>query len=117
MGGAPWRAVVAKTAVGQATVLPTYLTLFFPYMSVLEGVFSGGGAAEPAALAAGAAARLADNFVPTMVAGTAFWPAANLVNFSVVPANMRVAYVGSVGVVWNVYLSWRNAREAGGGRG
>jgi len=36
-------------------------------------------------------------FVPTLISGTAFWPAANLFNFMYMPPHLRVAYANVAG--------------------
>lgn len=41
--------------------------------------------------------------------GTAFWPAANTINFLYVPPSFRAPYVAVAGVVWNTFLSWENS--------
>ena len=88
-----------KTALGQVTVFPAYITLFFGYMRCLEG-----GTPQQAV------ERVQEKFWPTAVAGTVFWPVANMFNFTCVPANQRVLYVGVVGLLWNAYLSWKNSQ-------
>ena len=46
------------------------------------------------------------------VAGCAFWPAANFINFSYLSAGARVPYLAAVGGLWNAYLSYINAKDA-----
>ena len=52
------------------------------------------------------------SFVPTVVTGTAFWPVANVLNFMLVPAELRMAYVNLAGLAWNSFLSYMNATRA-----
>ena len=40
-----------------------------------------------------------------------FKKAAQLVNFTLVPAKFAVLYVNNVGLIWNTYICWLNARE------
>lgn len=82
------------------TIFPAYVTLFYSYMRCLEG-------GTPAQ----AIERVREKFWPTVVAGTFFWPPANVLNFTCVPANQRVLYVGVVGLLWNAFLSWKNSEE------
>lgn len=91
-----------KTAVGQVTLFPVYVAAFFTYMGVLEGK------TLPQCVE-----KVQSSMLPTMVTGTIFWPAANMVNFMYVPSTHRVAYVSLMGLVWNAYLSWVNTRTAG----
>jgi len=88
-------AVVAKTATGQVTLFPAYLATALFALAALEGE-----TLERAAARAGAA------FPRAFAAGCAFWPAANLVNFALVPPGLgRVVYVNAAALVWNSYLS------------
>ena len=89
-----------KTALGQVTIFPTYVTLFYAYIALLEG--------KSARQACG---RVQRNFWPTMATGTVFWPIANMLNFTLVPQRHRVLYVGVMGIAWNSFLSWQNSRE------
>lgn len=87
-----------KTVLGQATVFPVYISIFFTYAGLLEG------RGLPKSFE-----KMQDKFWPTYVAGSVFWPCANMVNFTLVPATQRVLYVAAVGLLWNVYLSWQNS--------
>uniref|UniRef100_A0A224XZB7 Mitochondrial inner membrane protein Mpv17 n=1 Tax=Panstrongylus lignarius TaxID=156445 RepID=A0A224XZB7_9HEMI len=42
---------------------------------------------------------LRDNYV--------VWPAAQVINFSLIPLNYRVLFLQSLGVLWNAYVAWR----------
>lgn len=87
-----------KTVLGQITVFPVYVATFFAYSGLLEGKSLGQ-----------AIAKTKEKFVPTFVAGSVFWPIANVINFQFVPASQRVLYVGAVGLMWNTFLSWQNS--------
>lgn len=89
-----------KTLLGQATVFPVYVAAFFTYTGLLEGK------RLPQAVE-----KVQNKFWPTYCAGSIFWPCANMVNFTLVPATQRVLYVAGVGLLWNVYLSWQNSRQ------
>lgn len=98
-------AVVTKTAVGQVTLFPAYLVTALFALAALEGV-------PPA----DAAARSRAAFPRAFAAGCVFWPAANLVNFALVPPGMaRVAYVNAAAILWNAYLSLVAAEARGKG--
>jgi hypothetical protein len=95
--------VLAKTAAGQATLFPTYLGAALFSLALLAGGAPGD-----------AAAQTASAWPRAFVAGCAFWPAANLINFSVVPPGLpRVAFVNGAAVLWNAYLSLVAADAAG----
>ena len=87
-----------KTALGQVTIFPTYIIAFFSYVSLLEGKTM-----------KQAVQKVRDKFWPAIATGTVFWPAANMLNFTMVPPQQRVLYVGLMGLVWNSYLSWQNS--------
>ena len=89
---------MVKTALGQVSVFPVYVAAFFTYTGLLEGK------ELPQVVE-----KMQDKFWPTYVAGSVFWPCANMVNFTLVPATQRVLYVAGVGLLWNVYLSWQNS--------
>mmetsp|Transcript_4461 Transcript_4461/g.7440 ORF Transcript_4461/g.7440 Transcript_4461/m.7440 type:complete len:188 (+) Transcript_4461:188-751(+) len=86
-----------KTALGQVTLFPTYLTAFFMYMSALEGTgFEGG------------RKKIQDNFVAMYTSGSVFWPVANVTNFMFVAPAARMLYVNACSLLWNAFLSWYN---------
>eukprot|EP00761_Pharyngomonas_kirbyi_P004954 gb/GECH01004959.1/.p1 GENE.gb/GECH01004959.1/~~gb/GECH01004959.1/.p1 ORF type:complete len:250 (+),score=54.66 gb/GECH01004959.1/:1-750(+) len=49
--------------------------------------------------------QLSVSFLPTMIMDWQVWPAANLVNFALIPQQHRVLYSNVVSLVWNAYLS------------
>lgn len=89
---------LVKSFVGQVTLFPVYLATFLVYMAFLEGKS-----------VAQTEDRVRSVFWPAYVTGGAFWPAANIVNFMLVPPQGRVAYVAGAGLIWNTYLSWANS--------
>jgi len=50
---------------------------------------------------------------PALLASWSFWPAANLVSFSVVPMQFRVLYNSTLSVVWNAVLYHLTTKEPG----
>lgn len=87
--------VVAKTAAGQVTLFPTYLAGALFSLAMLAGASAGD-----------AAAQVRSAWPRAFVAGCAFWPASNLVNFWLLPPGLpRVAFVNFSAIVWNSYLS------------
>mmetsp|Transcript_30907 Transcript_30907/g.82865 ORF Transcript_30907/g.82865 Transcript_30907/m.82865 type:complete len:188 (-) Transcript_30907:35-598(-) len=96
-----------KALVGQFSVFPPYLGLFFFYQALLEGKTAREGAQ-----------RAVDKFPGVFVTGLMFWPAANTLNFLLLgPGLPRVAYSAGMSVGWVAYLSWVNPRcpPPGGG--
>ena len=50
--------------------------------------------------------NLREKFWPTMVMNWKIWPAAQVINLSVVPIPYRVLYANAIGLFWNCYLSY-----------
>jgi Mpv17 / PMP22 family len=97
-----WLVVVKKTAAAQLVLFPPYLVALFSFMGVMEG--------KPVDdLASKVVARVPEAFL----SGCLYWPLTNVVNFAVIPSNVRVSYVATAAAVWNSYLSWANARDVG----
>ena len=88
---------VCKTLLGQVTVFPAYLALFFTYSKVLEG-----GTLESGFRHTRSA------FVPTYKAGWVFWPAVNVFNFMCIAQSQRVLYVNVIGLIWNAFMSYQH---------
>ncbi|KAL4857384.1 PXMP2/4 family protein 4 [Chlorella vulgaris] len=88
-----------KSLTGQVTVFPVYLASFFVLMGTLEGL-------QPQQCAAKVQAAL----VPTWVAGSAFWPVVNTINFRVISTPLgRLVFANLAGLIWNTYLSYTNS--------
>ena len=88
--------VALKTAVGQCTLFPTYTAAAMAALAALDG-----------ATAAEIKDRLAAGYGKALVAGTVFWPCANVLNFSLLPPTgfSRLLFVNGAALVWNAYLS------------
>lgn len=89
-----------KTAVGQVTIFPFYVTSFFTYMGLLES------------LSLSECAEKVKKATPqTFAAGCAFWPIVNVFNFLYVAPAGRVMYVNVAGLFWNIWLSYENGTQ------
>eukprot|EP01126_Amoeba_proteus_P020927 TRINITY_DN2124_c0_g1_i3.p1 TRINITY_DN2124_c0_g1~~TRINITY_DN2124_c0_g1_i3.p1 ORF type:complete len:159 (-),score=23.61 TRINITY_DN2124_c0_g1_i3:146-622(-) len=51
------------------------------------------------------------DFIPTMKANYSVWPFVTFVGYKFVPIQIRVAYLSSVSLFWNVYLSYMAHRK------
>ncbi|EFJ47454.1 hypothetical protein VOLCADRAFT_92190 [Volvox carteri f. nagariensis] len=91
-----------KTAFGQVTIFPAYVAAFFTYIAILE----------PGGNLAAVGTKLRSSFLQTYVAGSVFWPAANMINFMCCPPSARILYVNGAGLVWNALLSAVNSQQA-----
>jgi len=49
---------------------------------------------------------LKEKFWPTMIVNWKIWPAAQMINFGLIPLPYRVLYANSLGLLWNCYLSY-----------
>ncbi|KAK3809563.1 MAG: hypothetical protein J3Q66DRAFT_287942 [Benniella sp.] len=77
----------------QVLFAPVGLALLFSGLTVLEG----GGVQE-------IKDKLNTTYLSTLKANYAIWPAVQLVNFSVMPLQLRLPFVSAVGIVWNAYV-------------
>jgi protein Mpv17 len=73
---------------------------YFTWRSILEG--SG---------FQGAREKLSRHFITTLLGAWKFWPAANIVNFSVVPLELRVLYSNVLSLFWTGYLTYVNSQK------
>ncbi|GMM54487.1 hypothetical protein DAKH74_011030 [Maudiozyma humilis] len=87
-----------RVAADQLLFAPAGLALYYAAMAVLRG--------EPPATAA---QRVRAELWPTLCANWCVWPWVQLVNFRWVPVEYRLGAVSGVAVLWNAYLSMRNA--------
>lgn len=90
---------IKKSAFGHTFLFPTYLCAFSGYMGLLEGK-------TPSE----SVQKIRHTFWPMCVGGTLFWPAANVVNFTYIPPANRMLYINCMGVLWNSFLSYSNAK-------
>mmetsp|Transcript_32538 Transcript_32538/g.59058 ORF Transcript_32538/g.59058 Transcript_32538/m.59058 type:complete len:187 (-) Transcript_32538:766-1326(-) len=88
---------VKKAAVNHFTFFPSYVIFFFTYMGLLEGKDL-----EPSYEKAKAMLQ------KTWLAGTLIWPAVNTISFKFVPPQYRILYINTVGLCWNVFMSYLN---------
>mmetsp|Transcript_12721 Transcript_12721/g.18704 ORF Transcript_12721/g.18704 Transcript_12721/m.18704 type:complete len:199 (-) Transcript_12721:341-937(-) len=99
-GSTSFANVVKKTAFGQVVIFPPYLVMLFTYMGIWQTT-------DPKLLWDYVWNRVPNAFL----GGCVFWPAANMINFALVPSTLRVPYLAALGSVWNVFLSWLNANS------
>lgn len=90
--------VMKKTMVAQFVVFPPYLVALFGFMGVMEN--------HPDVMN-----KIRQRVPEVFMTGCAFWPMANVVNFTFIAPTMRVPYLAACAGVWNSYLSWTNARD------
>lgn len=95
-------AVAAKVALDQLLQTPFGYALFFSFMKAAEG--------RPQDAVREVRAKL----VPTLIANWYLWPAAQLLNFTLVPLNLRILYCNVISIGWTAYVSTVASQGAGG---
>ncbi|OAQ33823.1 hypothetical protein K457DRAFT_134150 [Linnemannia elongata AG-77] len=90
---------VKRVTADQILFAPIGLAMLFTGLTVLEG----GGLQQ-------IKDKLNNTFIPTLQANYLVWPMVQLVNFSVMPLQLRLPFVSVVGIAWNAYLSLVNTR-------
>ncbi|KAJ1734605.1 hypothetical protein LPJ61_000987 [Coemansia biformis] len=99
-------AIGKRVAADQVAFAPVAVAAFFAVMGALEQ-------RTPAEI--GASFR--EKYPAALAGNYVLWPAAQLVNFSLVPLVYRVPFSSLVSIVWNTYLSTvTNRRSMGSGR-
>lgn len=93
----PRKTMLARVAVDQGVFAPVFIGVFLSSMAVLEG----GSPKE----------KLEKNYTNALTANYMLWPAAQMVNFSVVPLEHRVLFVNLLSIGWNSYLSFLNSSK------
>ncbi|XP_069761805.1 mpv17-like protein [Narcine bancroftii] len=90
--GAALSTILWKLACDQLVGTPTGISAFYIGMSILEGkqdIF----------------ADWKKNFWSTEKAAVIYWPMVQIINYSLVPVFLRMAYFGCWGFVWIVFIS------------
>lgn len=55
-------------------------------------------------------ANISRDFKDILLTGWSIWPAAQMINFYIVPFNLRPLVVSFVALFWNTYLAWKTSR-------
>jgi protein Mpv17 len=53
--------------------------------------------------------KLKKSYLPTIALNYCIWPAAQFLNFMVIPSPLQIPFSSTIGVFWNAYLSLKNA--------
>ncbi|KAI0318292.1 hypothetical protein OF83DRAFT_1171226 [Amylostereum chailletii] len=96
----PTKAVVYRSFLDQTVMAPVAVGFFFTAMPLLEGK----GLDE-------AKNRINTAYAPTLLRNWAVFGPAQLVNFAVVPPQLRFVFIGVISLFWNTYLSAVNAAQ------
>ena len=97
---------LVKLALDQLLFAPVFVATFLSSALLLDGKSN---EIRP---------KLERDLAPTVVANCSLWVPAQLVNFNFVPAKFQVLFSNCVGVLWNIYLSYKcygeGPRDEGG---
>ncbi|KAF6258900.1 hypothetical protein COO60DRAFT_1270418 [Scenedesmus sp. NREL 46B-D3] len=93
-------AVAAKVGLDQLLQTPLGLALFFSVMAAMEG------------RALQVPQELHAKLVPGLLANWKLWPAAQLVNFTLIPPEQRILFGNIVGVCWTCMISNMQQRSS-----
>lgn len=86
-------AVGLKVFLDQAVQTPLGMALFFAALKTLEN--------QPDQVLPTLRCKL----LPSLLANWTVWPLAQLINFTVVPLDMRILYVNVIAIAWTAYIS------------
>jgi len=92
--GATAGPVFKKMLVDQAVMSPAFTAIFFTALGAMEGRSFGE-----------IKQTLTEKFWPTLITNYYVWPAGQILNFYVVPVQLRVLWLNGVGLGFNIYLS------------
>lgn len=89
-----------RVAFDQFLFAPAGLACFFTFMTVAEG---GGKRAITR--------KFQDVYVPALKANYLVWPLVQVINFRIMPIQLQIPFVSTVGIAWTAYLSLTNSSE------
>ena len=92
---------LAKVFMDEFVLEPPFLLVFFGYMNIAEG-----GTIDSYKN------KLSNEYIPTYITSLMGWPLVLLINFRYVPVFAQSAVVNACCVVWNGFLSYRNAKSS-----
>ena len=91
----------AKVFMDEIVLEPPFLLVFFGYMNIAEG-----GNMQTYKQ------KISNEYIPTYTTSLMGWPIVLLINFRYVPVFAQSAVVNICCVVWNGFLSYRNAKSS-----
>lgn len=89
-------ALILRLLLDQLLFSPLFYVVYYAYMCALEGNLKY------------LKFKIFRNLGPTISAQLKIWPAAQIINFRFVPAELQVLFSNIVAFVWNVYFSYIN---------
>lgn len=89
-----WKRAVKKVSLDQLLFAPCFTAVFTSSLSAIQGL-------KPNEIVE----RLKRDYCNILIMNYKIWPAAQLINFAVIPLNFQVVFAQFVAVIWNTYLS------------
>ncbi|KAF2071206.1 hypothetical protein CYY_007474 [Polysphondylium violaceum] len=91
---------IKKMLLDQGVFAPIVISCFMGIMNTIHGKSL-----------ADTEQKIKNDLFYAMKANWMLWPAAQLINFSLVPPNLRVLYTSVVSIFWNIFLSHLGHKE------
>ncbi|XP_055846171.1 mpv17-like protein [Episyrphus balteatus] len=95
-----WQRGIKKVALDQIAFAPFFIGAFTTTLGVIQGH-------KPSEIME----SLRTDYFEVLKSNYMLWPAAQLVNFALIPLNFQVVFAQSVAVLWNIYLSMALASD------
>ncbi|KAK9479658.1 hypothetical protein V1514DRAFT_277983 [Lipomyces japonicus] len=92
--------VLLRVLFDQLFFTPIFLAAFFAFMTFTEG-------GDSAAINK----KLSAVLVPTLKTNYMIWPAAQIINFRLIPLHFQLPFASTVGIFWNTWLSLANSQS------
>eukprot|EP00980_Cylindrotheca_fusiformis_P016685 scaffold5024_cov136-Cylindrotheca_fusiformis.AAC.14 len=96
----PMLALASQILLDATLFSPVVVSGYFALRSILEGTGW-----------KGIREKWSTRLFSTVVGAWKFWPAVNVVNFSIVPMEFRVLYINVLSVFWSGYLTYVNSEK------
>uniref|UniRef100_A0A6B2LLB5 Uncharacterized protein n=1 Tax=Arcella intermedia TaxID=1963864 RepID=A0A6B2LLB5_9EUKA len=98
-------AVLRKVLLNQLIFSPAMTASFFIYINACQHAYSGWPRVREEA-----ARTLRNEFLPSMVASSFYWPVVQALNFTLVPIHLRAVWNSFFAAGWNCFVSYRGHR-------
>lgn len=103
--------LVARLLLDALVFSPIAVAGYFTVRTVLECTSSENDKYDMNAVARKLTQKLSLKYRDAVEASWKFWPAVNVVNFSIIPVPFRVLYNNGLSIFWNTYLTHLNGKR------
>mgnify|MGYP003365784449 FL=1 len=94
------RGIIVRVGIDQIIFAPFGLVLYYTSMTILSGGYI-----------KDIRQKLSNQWWPTLYTNWLIWPWIQIINFSIVPVQYRLLCVNAIALLWNTFLSLRNAQD------